>query len=137
MQNFISFLILSFLIACAPMKQAELLPRTSIMDVQAGAKRLDSGEWEICLSLPSTATDWSVSLEEPFEVIRHDERGRANHSWIIPAERWRKPEPFKPHVKASGIDQIVTIPHPTRETRIAPGVEIVLDIVFLPSKIPH
>ena len=137
MKEGIGGVVLLALVACAPMKDAYLPPRTSIIDVQARAKRLETGGWEICLSLPSTAAAWSVSIGEPYDVIRQDEGGRAKFSWIIPPERWRSAEPFRPHVKASGIDEVVTIPHPTRETVIATGVEVLLDILFLPSKIPH
>ncbi len=123
--------------ACAPMKHANLTTTTSIQDVKAVAMRQEPGGWEICLSLPSSFADWSVSLDEPYAISRQDERGRANYSWAIPPERWRNPEPFKLRVKASGIDEVVAVSHPTREDTLARGAEILLDILFLPSKIPH
>lgn len=125
-------------LGCVPLTKARLTTNSTITDVRAEAKRLESQGWEISLSLPNPtgAVQWSVTPLEAAEVKRQDANDRSNFTWRISAERWRDSAPFKAQVKAAGIDEVISISHPTRETTMSDGATVALKVLLPPTRVP-
>ncbi|HEY3400963.1 MAG TPA: hypothetical protein VGK03_10070 [Geothrix sp.] len=121
---------------CVPLTRARLEPETSLRQAQGLALRTSPEAWTIELTLPNPggAVPWEVVPEGLPPVKRRAEGERAIFAWEVSAARWRDKHPFLVQVRTAGLDETVSLPHPTLEQDLAKPLRIVLEIL---RPIPH
>lgn len=128
------FLLLAGLLltaGCVPLTRAHLQPETSFQRATAQALRISQEAWRLELRLPDPggAVDWQVVPEDSPPATRRAEGDQAVFAWEISAARWRDKRPFQVRIQAAGVDELVSIPHPTFEQALAKPLWIALQIL--------